>query len=456
MMESECSEFFAQGYGLAAGARARLRALFLLAFLLAAPLPSQAEKMILRIRAGNPIDKAQKVQIKSPLPSRVTTNHILNLSGLELGYDVNSDTYFVHKSVDLGPKEIVVYDVELVDLWNIPPESLESLTQHAQALTAAMKDKPVFADAERLQASVQAAADAILTSQKKNSIGAGAQPIQHIRAYELNLEQLTRMKKDIAKIENLALASEIDPGSLIAQEAPQALGVEFPDHPPDAYKTAIWRVTAQNTSPTVKRTDIFIRKEMPPEIQIQDVLDAGGLEVGNDPKTGITYVHRSNVVVGPKGTVSFDVKINDKWNIYGGLCTQLLASAEELLKVVTAVGKFKSIEGDLGILVNELKAIAQEKGPRELNEKYVAFYRDQARRLRDIERRIERIKAQQQPNVGQRRGFSPKAPSEKTTWLVIWIILGFLAVMALLSMLRWMVRTKADRKLDSTPPPGAA
>jgi endo-1,4-beta-mannosidase len=91
-----------------------------------------------------------------------------------------------------------------------------------------------------------------------------------------------------------------------------------------------------------------------------------------------------------------------------------------------------------------------------LNEKYVAFYRDQARRLREIERKIERIKAQQQPSVGQRRGFSTKAPSEKTTWLVIWIILGFLAVMALLSMLRWMVRTKADRKLDSTPPPGEA
>ena len=61
-----------------------------------------AAKLVLRIKAVNPIDKSQVVSIKSNLPQGVGTNDVLSLDGLELGYDVGNDLYYVHKDVPPG------------------------------------------------------------------------------------------------------------------------------------------------------------------------------------------------------------------------------------------------------------------------------------------------------------------------------------------------------------------
>lgn len=414
-----------------------------------------AEKVILRVRAGNPIDKPQKVQIRQPLPSRVSTNHILNLGGLELGYDVNTDTYFVHKSVELGPKDTAVYDVELMDIWNIPAEVTDSLKQRAKLLASSLKEKKDYADADRLRVAVEQSADLIQSSQQQNSIGAGAQPIQHIRAYEANLEQLGRTKKDIGKLENLVIANGGDPGSLVAQDVPVSGAARAVDIPPAEYKTAVVRITVQNTSPTAKRSNIFIRRELPPEIQIQDILDAGGLDVGKDPQTGNAYVYRTGVEINPKQTLAFEVKIRDKWNVHAGRIKQLQVTAEGLQKIFAAAKKFKSIEDMLALLVKDLKSIEGEKGPAELNDEYVAFYREQGRRLDEISQKIDRIKSLQQPSRKQTIGFDTKPPSHKTTWLVIWAILGFLALVTIVVVIRAGGRARGGRAEPGAPPPEA-
>ena len=71
-----------------------------------------AGTIILRIRAGNPIDKPQTIHIKSNLPQRVTTNDIVNLGGLELGYDVKSGVYYVHRVLELAPKAAEEFRVD--------------------------------------------------------------------------------------------------------------------------------------------------------------------------------------------------------------------------------------------------------------------------------------------------------------------------------------------------------
>jgi cytoskeletal protein RodZ len=43
--------------------------------------------------------------------------------------------------------------------------------------------------------------------------------------------------------------------------------------------------------------------------------------------------------------------------------------------------------------------------------------------------------------ITSRLGFKVKAPSPKTTWLLIYVILGFLAVLSVLFFLRWYHRT---------------
>ena len=47
---------------------------------------ADAARLILRIQAGNPIEKPQSVEIKANLPARVRTNNVIDLDGLELDF----------------------------------------------------------------------------------------------------------------------------------------------------------------------------------------------------------------------------------------------------------------------------------------------------------------------------------------------------------------------------------
>ena len=193
-----------------------------------------ASKVVLRIRAGNPIEKTQTVQIKTDLPARITTNDIISLAGLNVGYDVKRDTYFVHGEVELGPRQIVLYDVELRDVWEIPPDELAALRRRGATLAGKLKDSSLRTTADELRREVERCVDQISALQAQNSIAGGSRPIQHIRAYEANLEALGKARRLVGRIENLVLAAGIDPGSLMGSAAAEAPKLR-PVLPPGAY-----------------------------------------------------------------------------------------------------------------------------------------------------------------------------------------------------------------------------
>jgi hypothetical protein len=102
-------------------------------------------------------------------------------------------------------------------------------------------------------------------------------------------------------------------------------------------------------------------------------------------------------------------------------------------------------------MISDLKEMEKEAGPATLNDRYVAFYRDQSVRLDVIEQKVLRIESALRPKPKTTEyGFKAKPPSMKTTWLIIYIILGFLAIMSLLFFFRWFGKTNAERMDDKT------
>jgi hypothetical protein len=432
------------------GRRDGLLTAVLLSALLATVRGADAGKLILRIRTGNPIEKTQKAQIRANLPARISTNNIISQGGLDLGYDVDSGTYYVHKEVDLGPSEIAVYDVELEDIWVMADDELAALRARSRELIDKLKSTSHLEVAQGLQREVERHLDELIAVQQRSSISAGATPIDHIRAYEANLEILGRIRKDVGRLENLVLGTGRDPGPLLG-----AAEMPAPKRPvelkPEEYKTAVFQITVRNPSPTQPRTDVSIHQELPAEVSVQDILDAGGLEVGRDSRTGNVYVYRDNLEIPAGETVTFQVKIRDQWNVNGPRIAALQAEAGELLKRVSQAGQFASVEALLQQQLAELDALAGAPGPTALSAAYVAFYRGQGRRLDEIEARIFRIQSVLRPAEKVRQwGFFTKAPTMRTTWLIIYAILGFLAVLTLLFSLRWMGRTKAE-KISGSP-----
>jgi len=396
-----------------------------------------ADKVVLRIRAANPINTVQTVQIKANLPPRVGTNDVTAPVGLEVGYDIKSDRYYVFGEMELGAKEIREFDVEIRDIWMVDVSEITSLKEHAKQLVDKLEGSDFHENAAGLLAEIEKNLEAVTVLQDESGIGPGIKPMQHIRAYEANLETLKRIKTDVGYMENLVLGTGKDIGNLMGdvKEAPLPEGGAVTLE--GDYKVAVLKISVKNTSPKETRR-VPIEKNLPEEIKLSDVLDAGELDVTTRPETEICYVFKSSVEIPPGETRVFEVKMRDKWNLADLRIPDLRKRAEALLKRVGADGSFKAVEEGIQQLLEELGVVEAKKGPGEFNDRYVAFYRRQNDQLDRIEQRILRVESALRPQTANTKyGFKAKPPSMKTTWLIIYVILGFLALMSLLFFLRW-------------------
>lgn len=404
-----------------------------------------ADRIVLRIRAGNPVDRPQPVEIKSNLPRGISTNDIMSLGGLELGYDVKNDLYYVYGSIDLGPKDVRVFDVELRDVWQISQEEITALQEQAARLRRLLADGEHEETAARLLAEIEAELAEITETQATSSIRAGASPVQHIRVFDANEKRWQRVKRDTGRLENLVLATGQDPGRLLGEVKPAPQSAD-PDlaYEPEAYLSVVMRLSVRNPSPDRERT-VNLRHELPPEIRSYDVLDAGELGVATDFETGTAYLFVRGLELAPGESRSYDVTLRDKWNVQQPRLESLQVTGRELLEIVSAKGGFESVTSELERILAALDALAAEAGPETFNAAYINFYRRQRDRLNVLEQQLERIRSALQPEErSSELGFRAKAPDPKTTWLMIYIILGFLAVVSLLFYLRWFGRSKAE------------
>ncbi len=416
------------------------------AVLLFSELGVLADRVILKIQVGNPAPRSQSKEIKVNLPAGIGTNEIISLDGLDLGYDIKNDLYYVYKKIDLEPQQILQpFNVEFKDIWVVPEETLNGLQKHIDGMIEKLKGKEQEKTAQELKSEITKLLANIKILQEQNSIKSGVKTIQHIRAYESNLAEMETARKFIGRMENLVLATGQDPGRLEGDPKGAPTPKRDIEMKPQDYKTVIVRITMKNVS-AVERKDPLSR-DLPSEIKANDVLDSAGLDVRTDMKPGICCIYSPSVVLAPNETKVFDVKIRDKWNVNFPRFQYLRATASNVLERATAKSKFKSIEDMLKGLITELDVLEKDVAPVELNDKYVAFFRHQASKLDVIEQKINRVETALKP-FEPKVGFNAPPPNPKTTWMIIWIILGFLAFLSLVFFFRWYGKTKAEKITD--------
>lgn len=411
---------------------------------------SSAAIVKLRIRAGNPSsNQVDRVEIRANLPERIGTNEIISLGGLDLGYDIKASTYYVFKEVELGARETRDFTVELKDVWVIPEGELELLGDRARELAELLKGRAEFEEAEGLQKEAAEALVRIKEVQDSNRIGAGLPVSQHITAFESNILALERVQEAVGSLENMVLGSGQDPGELVGT----VKDIPPPDRDvqldADQYKTALYRIKVTNPSEKEGKKIPLVR-ELPAEITLEDVLDAGGLDLKSDPGTGITYVYTNGLELAAGESRTFVVRIRDKWNINFVRIERLRQMGSNILSRISDQERMESIENAVAAINDKLELIESEATPQTLNSDYVAFFREQADRIDLLEAQINRIASALKPvNKNQKMGFDAKPPSSKTTWVIIYIILGFLLFMSVVFFFRWWGGSDAVKEEQS-------
>lgn len=175
---------------------------------------------------------------------------------------------------------------------------------------------------------------------------------------------------------------------------------------------------------------------------MDDVLDANGLDVGMDAESGVAYLYKERIEMAPGESLLFSVKIRDRWNVNEPRMAAMLAEATNSLSKVVSQGDFKGLEESLANVVASLTSLQQQAGPTTVDQSYVAYYRKQAQTLDELEIVLNRV-LMAIPKIDRSTKIANKIkpPSPKTTWLIIYIILGFLALFTLLFYMRWYKRS---------------
>jgi len=410
-------------------------------------VPVSGAVITLKIRAINPSkSEKQKTTATALLPGLVKPEDVENTEKFEFVYDVAAKAYRINKEVELNPGETRTFEVAIKDIWIIPEGEIQKLTSHAGKLASALKSSDKEETAGRLQGVIDGEIKEVVARQTAYAVGA-VKPLEHIRAYEANAEAMIRIRKDVGVLENLVIAAGKDLDLILgASKVAPAVDRDINDA---TNAVIVLHIKVTNTSPTEKRP-IPVRHELPTEVRATDVLDAGGLQIGVDATKNVCYAYLPEALeLEPKGVRVFDVKIKDPWALPGGKLSRLEVRIKDILNITREKETYKSVEVQAQAIVKELDAVKGQKRPDVVNDQYVAFARQQVADVREIEGRIQRLEEFFQPSEKPVKAVIPMMdvprPDKRTTWVIIYIVLGFLGVFSLLFFLRWFGKGKAEK-----------
>lgn len=184
----------------------------------AAGAATAREPVTMKVVAVNPsAEKSRTVPVRIDLPQEITPADVLDHGELEIEFDAERSTYYVHKpEVQLAPKQTKVFEVVIRDVWVIPDEELEGLKSHTNLMLSRLENSEYYPFAQQLSGSILERLDGIQQMQNDEAIGRKAR----IGMYRTNTQTLKVVKEDLARMEKLLSFTGGPPVPEMLEESP--------------------------------------------------------------------------------------------------------------------------------------------------------------------------------------------------------------------------------------------
>lgn len=156
-----------------------------------------AAEVILKIRAVNPLTKPAETLVKEYLPRGVTAKDVINKGKFRIEYDKAKDLCYAEQKVTLKPKEVLVLQVEVKDVWVVPAKKIDALRADAKkAFASKMAVAKGSKTAEDLFAQMNKTLDKVEARQAQNTIAkAGVE--SHMEEYWKDVDSIKQVESDI-------------------------------------------------------------------------------------------------------------------------------------------------------------------------------------------------------------------------------------------------------------------
>ncbi len=216
-------------------------------------------------------------------------------------------------------------------------------------------------------------------------------------------------------------------------------------------KMRIVVVNPSDSKPQIKE----VRNYLPKEVSSKDVVDDGGLQVDYDEEKGLFYVIKKDVELAPLETKVFEVVINDIWMVPEDQIQEFRARTQRILERLKNTAYFEQAQTVAKTITGRLDEISKTQGDETVTkQQHIAYYRDNIKILESIREDIEKLEkllvaVGGPPNlkVIEESKINLKSPTSKTTWIIIFAVLAFIAILAGTFYFTWMGQAKITENI---------
>ena len=181
-----------------------------------------------------------------------------------------------------------------------------------------------------------------------------------------------------------------------------------------------------------------VKKYLPKEVSLKDIRDAGGMDVEYDEQQGLFYMFKTGVELAPLETKTFEVIVEDVWIIPDEELNKHKISTEKIMAALKDTIYYAQADLIAKLIYGRLSDIGTaQKDPSVTRQQHIANHRDHLAILEQIKSDIEKLEkilvaVGGPPNLEliEESDINLKSPSSKTTWIIIFIVLIFIAILA--------------------------
>jgi len=227
-------------------------------------------------------------------------------------------------------------------------------------------------------------------------------------------------------------------------------GQEQPEEPMEM------SVVIVNPSKT-KTQNVPIKMYLPMEVTPEAIISLGGLDIEFDSSKSMYYVYKENVLLKPSETKTFNVEIRDVWKVPQGRIDSLNDQTSSIIERLKGSEYYDSALLLGEAIDNALKTISVTQNDVAVSRRtHIGIFRNNQIIFTQVKEDVERLEKQfeivqslPKPDVLERKKLKTKSPQESTSWMIIFIIMLFIGMLAGVFFFTWQTQAHSTKNLIS-------
>jgi len=204
-----------------------------------------------------------------------------------------------------------------------------------------------------------------------------------------------------------------------------------------------------------KEQAVTIKTYLPQEVTPEAIVDAAGLDIDFDAEQSLYYVYKNDVLLKPSETKTFNIELRDVWIIPQGRLDSLRAQAQSVISRLEGSPFYESARLLGDTIYRTLDTVAITQNDTTVSRKsHIGIYRNNLLIVNQIKEDIDRLEKQlavasslPKPDVLEESQLKTESPTESTSWMIIFIIMLFIGMLAGVFFFTWHAQAHATKDL---------